>query len=186
LTGPQSISSRNVVAFDGHRIYADHDPETRLGREMDLLLEQLAVGIGVGSLACGADILWSEALHRRGAELHLFIPGSDRDFVEESVAPGGGSWVKRYRELLVASTTVTRVSRDQDAWEQSFRKTSEAMFAYAIAAARRLDVAVTLVSMWDGTKTTQTVGTGSDIALWRGFGLPVSFVQSQGRRVRGD
>jgi hypothetical protein len=60
------------------------------------------------------------------------------------------------------------------------------MFACAIATARRLHVAVSLVSMWDGTETTQTVGTASDIALWRGFGLPVSFVQSQGRRVRGD
>jgi adenylate cyclase len=153
---------------------------------MDALLEELAVGLGAGSLACGADILWSEALHRRGAELHLFIPGTDQEFIEESVAPGGASWVKRYEELLAVSTTVTRVSRGQDAWEQSFRKTSEAMFACAIATARRWNVAVSLVSMWDGTETTQTVGTASDIALWRGFGLPVSFVQSQGRRVRGD
>jgi hypothetical protein len=186
MTGTRSISSRNVVAYDGHRIYADHDQEARLGHEMDALLEELGIGLGVGSLACGADILWGEALLRRDAELHLFIPGTDSEFIKESVAPGGPSWVERYGTLLQASTSVTRVTRGEDAWEQSFRKTSEAMFAYAIAVARKSDVAVSLVSMWDGSETTQTVGTSSDIALWRGFGLPVSFVQSEGRRLQGD
>lgn len=150
---------------------------------MDLLLNELSAGLGVGSLACGADILWNEALHRRDAEVHLFIPGSDQEFIAESVSPGGPNWVKRYEAMLDVATTVTRVSRNDRTWEQSFRRTSDAAFTWAIEEARQRNMPLSLVAVWDGTEATGRAGTAADVAAWRRLGLPVHLVRSRGQRV---
>lgn len=176
---------RNVAAYGGHRIYGAIDIEEALSGEMDRLLEERRIGFGFGSLACGADILWAEALIRRNAELHLFIPGTDEQFVAESVEPGGPGWLQRFRTQLDAATSVTRVPRASGPWENSFRSISDTAFAAAIGTAKQRQAEVVLVEVWDGSDDDgRSAGTAADIDAWRRHGLPVYLVASRGTRVQ--
>ena len=68
------------------------------------------MGFGYGALAAGSDILIAELLLDAGAELHMVLPFAEADFLAQSVAPAGETWVARYRDCKTLATTVTFAS----------------------------------------------------------------------------
>lgn len=108
-----------VVAFAGHMI----DAPNRATPRFPALIEQrvkdaikgairtLHASIGYCSLACGADILFAEAMAEEGCEVVLLIPFDKTDFVNTSIRFAGESWMKRYEELI-AKFPVTLVAKD--------------------------------------------------------------------------
>nr|MDP8994890.1 adenylate cyclase [Pseudomonadota bacterium] len=99
-----------VVHYAGHMFAADPAVEAALGGAIESLLAEENAGFGYGSLACGSDILFAEALLARGAELHVILPFAEEDFLAQSVLPGGDAWLPRYRACLAAAASVTQAT----------------------------------------------------------------------------
>ncbi len=108
-----------VVAFAGHMI----DAPTRATPRFPAVTEQkvkdaikgairtLHASIGYCSLACGADILFAEAMAEEGCEVVVLIPFDKTDFVNTSIRFAGEGWIRRYEELI-NKFPVTLVAKD--------------------------------------------------------------------------
>src|SRR5436190_6166904 len=113
------LAPPTVIHYTGHMIAPPGRPG-RLKAEQELQvaaaiaekLGQHGVGFGYGALACGADILFAEALLARGAELHVVLPFAREDFIRASVAPGGPGWVERFEACLQRARTITYATED--------------------------------------------------------------------------
>jgi hypothetical protein len=55
--------------------------------------------IGVGSAACGSDVLFAECLLARGVALRLCLPFPEPEFLAASVAFAGSGWVERFHAV---------------------------------------------------------------------------------------
>ncbi|MEP6734902.1 MAG: TRAFs-binding domain-containing protein [Chryseolinea sp.] len=97
-----------VVSFTGHMM--DH-PERPTPRFPDYIegdvksaivsaIRTLNAKIGYTSVACGADILFAEAMDEEGGEVNLYLPFKQEDFIESSVRFAGAQWVERFMRLV--------------------------------------------------------------------------------------
>lgn len=87
---------RQVFLFSGHMIdQLDRSPprfppecEPKVASEIDARLTELGAGpgdVGITQGACGGDLLFAEAMLRRGAALELHLPLAEKIFLENSV-----------------------------------------------------------------------------------------------------
>ena len=107
---------RHVFLFSGHMIDARSrssprfppDKEDLAARAIAATLVELRAGpgdLGVTEGACGGDLLFAEAMLRRGATLELRLPFDEPTFLRESVAfakaPSASPdrWRQRYFEV---------------------------------------------------------------------------------------
>lgn len=113
------FSPPTVAAFIGHMV--DHPsrtvprfPQAIEGQVKDAIagaVRAMNAGIGYCSLACGGDILFAESMEQAGAELHIFIPFSRKDFMDVSVRFAGAEWIERF-ERLIKKYPVTHITED--------------------------------------------------------------------------
>jgi len=95
--------------FGGHMAFRAESGLTALEREIAAVLEAERIGFGYGALAAGADIIVAEALLRRGAALHVILPGGVEGFTAVSVDPHGREWRRRFDAALGRAETVRAV-----------------------------------------------------------------------------
>ncbi len=87
---------RLIFLFSGHMIdQLDRNPprfppecEFKVAGEIDATLAALGAGpadLGITQGACGGDLLFAEAMLRRGAALELHLPLTEETFLRESV-----------------------------------------------------------------------------------------------------
>jgi len=93
--------------------------ERAVAAAIDQAVESLGVEIAYVGAGAGADILFIEALLRRGAEVNIMIPCDPNDFVGTRVLPAGPVWERRHRHALRLADTVTVVTEDQEAGEET-------------------------------------------------------------------
>ncbi|HKJ76398.1 MAG TPA: hypothetical protein VKA64_04265, partial [Gammaproteobacteria bacterium] len=122
---PEAVTSLlrppSVVIFGGQPLDpADSDepvlPPAKLPALKEAIEDKLQVldaRIGYSSLACGADLLFVEALLERGGEAHIILPCTLEDFVEARVAYAGPEWVERFERALSRAATVTYATRER-------------------------------------------------------------------------
>jgi hypothetical protein len=119
---------------------------------MERELDDLGAGrsdIGVGSGACGSDLLFGEALLRRGAALRLYLPLGEPEFIERSVAFAGSHWVARYR--AVAAQAVVSCARPAVGDLPEMADPYEYTNLWMLREAQRLGGgALVFVCVWDG------------------------------------
>ncbi len=97
-----------IITFSGHMIdRADRKvprfPDFAAGsvkKEIAIVLDELDAGIGYCSAACGADILFIEAMIERGAEVNVYLPFCAEDFLKTSVSYAGIEWEDRFFAIL--------------------------------------------------------------------------------------
>ena len=177
-TDPQLLSvlaGPAVAHFCGHRI-ANQDERGRFAPEAEAIvarriaevLERHPAAYAYGSLASGADIMWSEALLERGSELHVVLPFALDEFVERSVAPSGPGWVDRFHRCLAAAASVHYATDDAFLGDDVlFRYGSELAMGLALLRARYLDAEARQLAVWDGGLADGAAGTSIDVATWR-------------------
>lgn len=170
-----ALAIPKVIHYCGHMIEPPGQPgrfpaeaEPAIAMQIDHHLDGDDVGFGYGSLACGADILFAEALLSRGAEVHVVLPFAVEEFRRISVATGGESWAHRFDECLsrVASVSFTTQGEYLD---------DPALFDYcarigmgqALIRSAFLCAEVEQVAVWDGRAALGNVGTGTDIDTWQ-------------------
>lgn len=83
-----------------------------LRARIDAVLADERIGFAYGALAGGADLIVSEAVLARGAELHLVLPAPPAVFRADSAAPLGGDWPARFDAVLERAATVSVVETE--------------------------------------------------------------------------
>lgn len=101
---------RKVAMFCGNIFAGDDALEAELASTMRQIIAREDVGFGYGALAAGSDILIAELLLEQGAELHVVLPFAELDFLAQSVAPAGASWVDRYHAITARASSLTVLS----------------------------------------------------------------------------
>lgn len=181
-----------VIHYCGHMIEPPGkdgrfvaEGEEKIAADIRKYLDDNNVGFAFGSLACGADILFAEAMIRRKGEIHIVLPFRDAEFVKESVRDGGTKWVRRFNRCRKAAASVTYATEDSYLGENSlFGYCSQLAMGLAVLRARYLDTNIEQVALWDGKETGGEAGTSADIAIWRGLNLPQTILNSPARGVK--
>ena len=96
------------AAFAGHMIDESNRTDARfppdIGDKVKTAIAaeiaRLNIQIGFCSLACGADILFAEAMLEAGAKINVYLPFNKDDFIETSIGFAGGQWVKRFESII--------------------------------------------------------------------------------------
>lgn len=102
------FSAPGIMAFTGHmidrpgsdRVRFPESIEPFVKRAIEGTLQTHNVKIGYTSLACGADILFAEALAEQNGEVHIYIPFNIEEFINLSVRFAGEKWVDRFNALI--------------------------------------------------------------------------------------
>ena len=211
IVGEQEVSDTlmrlfhvgSVVVFSGHMI--DHpqrgsrdglaarfppDPQLvrAVGAKIKAELESLNATIGICSAACGADLLFAEAMLDREAELHVVLPFAQTDFFGTSVDFGleGAEW-KRWRtscERVLARAELHYATEERHLGDDVLFEFAGA-FSQGLArlrAAQRGVVPQALVVCDPDAKG--RTGTAGFVEQWTGYGLPVETIDL--RRLRED
>lgn len=160
-----------VIHYCGHMFMADDDAEAPITDAIRAMLIERDVGFAYGSLASGGDILIAEAVLARGAELHLVFPFILEDFIEQSVGPGGESWLPRFRRCLAAATTQTFASETHYVGDPGqFGYASLVAMGQAKLRAQHLGIEAVQLAISDGVLGDGPAGTGADMTVWRARG----------------
>jgi adenylate cyclase len=158
-----------VAMFCGNIFLADAAIEANLATRMSRIIAQEQVGFAYGALAAGSDILIAEQLLASGAELNVVLPFAEADFIERSVAPAGGLWLKRYHACKAKAASVAFASHMSyvDGGDQ-FAYGSKVAMGLTRLRARHLKTAAVQLAIVEGAGS----GTlsGSDIDDWRATG----------------
>lgn len=160
--------------------------EQRVTEQIAAYLSARSVGVGYGSLACGADILFAERLIANGSELRVVLPAPEDEFRSAAVEPGGARWVRRFDTLLKAAASVTVASADGGVCSDLLvDHGARVAMGLALLHARSLDADLEQVAVWDGSPGEGALSPATNVALWRARGLR-SFAISPGASTDGD
>jgi class 3 adenylate cyclase len=177
-----------VVAFTGHLLDAPGRPSPRfppdaapaVKRAIEGLLQSLGAGIGYSSAACGADVLFLEALQARGGESNVVLPFDREDFSAASVAFAGEEWIRRAAQVLEKSIHVEQATRGSyGADDLLFHYANSLIMGKAILRSRSLETEPHLIAVWDGRDNRAVGGTAEFIRIWRSFALPLTVIDSR-------
>lgn len=163
------IRPPKVAMFCGNIFMADPGLETRLAADMREAIVRENVGYAYGALAAGSDILIAEQLLECGAELHVVLPFTEADFLEQSVAPAGEDWMRRYESCKARATSITFASHMSYVGEGSqFGYGSKVTMGMARLRARHLHGDAIQLAIVEAARATTL--SGSDIHDWRASG----------------
>lgn len=117
LPQPQSSGSAppHMLVFTGHRVDAPGRKKPRFPAsavetakaEIEAAIDDEVTRhgsnlVGIAGAASGGDILFHEALMRRGIKSLIYLALPPEEFVAESVKDAGPDWVKRFYDLVKA------------------------------------------------------------------------------------
>ncbi len=150
-----------TIHFCGLIPGADSD-EAALRAELAPLLRP--VGFAFGGLAAGADIVVAEMLLELGVQVTAVLPFPPEPYLEQSVRPGGESWVPRYRAVLERVTVEVLDSVHND--DLDYALGARRAMGLARLHARRLESDCWQLAVWDGGGGAGLAGTAADVASW--------------------
>jgi tetratricopeptide (TPR) repeat protein/class 3 adenylate cyclase len=168
-----------VIAFIGHMI--DHPQRTsprfpaaiedKVRDAIRGAIQTLQASVGYCALACGADILFAEAMEEAGAELHIVLPFDKQDFIDTSVRFAGERWVERFHRILQTHSPVFVSTEIYAGNDDLFNLQSKVIFGSAILHSHAFHHEPTLLTLLSETDLKrQQGGTRDTIRAW-----PASF-----------
>lgn len=171
-----------VVLFAGHMVdrpdrTPPRFPEDRcpaVAAAIRAWLGGREVGCGFSSAACGADILFQEALADCGADRRVILPFPEEMFLRTSVdVDESGAWADRFRAVL-AGARVVRASRTPLRHpELSFAYANQLILGLARSRAEQLGAPLEALVVWDGRPGDGNGGTANVVATCQRLGIPV-------------
>jgi len=183
-----------VVVFAGHLVDRPGRPQPRfppglepaVQRAIGDRLSRLGPAIGFASAACGADILFLEALAELGSTSRIVLPYNRDEFVRNSVdIVPGGDWSARFDRVIGRAAEVTVASEHpigsgSTSYEYAFRL----LDGSAGIRADELDTELRCLAVWDGSPGDGAGGTATAIAHWKRHGRAVDVIDLT--RLRQD
>jgi class 3 adenylate cyclase len=186
-----ALRNRTVIHYTGHMIAPagatgrfPAGAEAHVAARIAADLADNDVGYGYGSLACGADILFVEALIACNAEVDVVLPFGKESFLKESVANGGPQWLERFDKCLGQARSVMLATEGDFIGDAGvFAYTSHLAMGLAMLRAQQFASEPIQIAVWDGEKTGEKAGTFTDIKAWRSHGLKSITIESESNRV---
>jgi class 3 adenylate cyclase len=175
-----------VIAFAGHLIDTPGRAVPRFPAALEAAataairerLAQLDAGFGFSSGACGADIIFLEALRERNGETTIVLPYDREQFERDSVdCIPGSNWTERYRRALAAARDVFQASDQRvGSGEVSYEYAVLLLEGLAGIRADELDAELIRVVLWDGKAQGGRGGTAPTVEQWRRDGHRVEVI----------
>ncbi len=167
----------NIVVFTGHMLdmpgrakarfpAQDRRLERQIRQAIDEQLDKLNIAAGYCSAACGADILFIEAMQNRNDELHIVLPFDREDFIRTSVCQGGHRWLHRFDRALQLVDTSLATDEGYLNTETLFEFGFTVLKGLATLRAHSLGITPKLLAVWDGVKQERPGGTYYNIKRW--------------------
>jgi hypothetical protein len=176
---------RTVVVTSGHTIDEPDRAEPRfppalepvVAAEIEAVLD--GWGIGPGDLvlnggARGADILFAESAHRRGADVELILASPPAEFEQTSVALPRSIWVPRFRFLRQQHGWAISARDPANRDEGRYARVNDDLIRRATELAPPAELRVALV--WDGQRADGPGGTSDFAALAERLGAPLAVI----------
>lgn len=178
----QALAQPRVVVFSGHMVDAPGREvprfppalERAVAKRLAERLEALQAGFGYSSAACGADLLFVEAMLERGAEVHVTLPFDRADFLATSVAYAGQRWVERFERAMEQVASIRYGVRERFLGDESlYGYAGRLMQGAALLHARQLAVEPVLLAVLDPAARQLPGGTRDMLDNWQRLGLPL-------------
>ena len=167
----------HMIASEGqdHRIQPGDEPA--LIAAIERAIDDNGIGSAYGSLAAGADLLFAEALLRRGAGLNVVLPFAVEDFIAASVRPFGAQWLPRFHAALARANTVRIATEGSHTGDDALMAyASHLAMGLAVLGGRNLCAPVRQLVIWDSLPARGGAGTAVDLARWARTGLPQTII----------
>jgi class 3 adenylate cyclase len=177
-----------VVLFSGHMIDRLDRPEPRFPPQLEgpvgrAIRDWLAAEnrlIGFSSAACGADLLFLEALQALSGESHIVLPYESEEFAADSVElPGVAGWRSRFDRQLAEARVVYASSSRPLHGGVGYDFANQLVQGLGLLRALELETELEALAVWDGQAADGTGGTASAVGQWLRHGIPVHRVVLQ-------
>lgn len=175
-----ALALPRIVVFAGHMIDTPDRARPRLPEAIEgalaarlaQRLDTLDAGFGYCSAACGADLIFVEAMLARGAEVHLVLPFERNDFVATSVAFAGPAWVERFERALTRVASVSYGVQERYLGDESlYAYAGRLMQGAAVLRGRELESEPMLLAVIDRDAERLPGGTRDVLENWERLGL---------------
>ncbi|MBI5430130.1 MAG: adenylate/guanylate cyclase domain-containing protein [Nitrosomonadales bacterium] len=178
---PETVIHYCGHIFDQSR-KLDEAAERRISNQIEDRIAGNHCAIAYGSLAAGADIMFAEAILKRGGELNVWLPFGKESFCEELVRPYGERWVQRFHDCIGKAHTVSCATESDYLGESSlFNFCADVAMGMAIMRAGSLYAKVMQLAVWDQIATSQRSGTYTNIAKWKELGHHTEVIPAPAR-----
>jgi len=158
------------------------DDEAALKADIAAVIGRENLGPVHGALAAGSDILIAEAALAAGCPLTVVLPVPVPVFIEASVRPYGGDWVRRCEACLEQAADIVEVTTDRRIMsELSLNHASAIAMGLARMRASVLATSPVQLLVFDGDESGAGAGTARDAAVWRQAGLTQSVLPFERR-----
>ena len=170
------LAPPTIVVFAGHMIDQPKRQVPRFPpeREADVsariedALTKLGARIGYCSAANGSDLLFIEAMARRGAEVNILLPFAQEDFVKTSVARPDTRWETRFRNALRLAHSVRLATEERYLNSEAlFSFGNKVMRGMAELRASAMETAPYLLAVYDGKDLGAAGGTAEFVREWK-------------------
>ena len=152
--------------------------EERVRKEVRERLDKMEAHVGFSSLACGADMLFAEAMLERGGEMNIVLPFNESDFRAASVdVVPGVDFTERFKKILQNAGTVTTLNEQGSADDAAaFEYCNEVLVGLALLKAQFLGIDVMPIAIWDGKPGDGRGGTQSFVQAWLQRGVQTEII----------
>ena len=146
--------------------------ESALALRLEATFERERIGPVYGAIAAGADILVAEVAIASGNELHLVLPVPVNVFIDASVRPLGGNWVRRCEECLSRAAAIHEVTTDRKLLSgEHIRFASEVAMGLTRMRASALATSPVQLLVSEDSASAGRFGTVHDGNVWSAAGL---------------
>lgn len=167
-----------VAAFSGHTV--DHEKrisprfpaqdENKVAAAIAQAIRANHIEIGISAAACGADIMFVEAMQAAGKETYIVLPHPADVFRRISVTDiGGADWGQRFDRVMAAATEIT-VLAPHPGENLAYQFHGAVMAGSAILRAEAVGGRALGLAYWDG-ELGGVGGTSTVIEEWAQRGL---------------
>ncbi len=176
----------NVIVFAGHMIDFQDRKTPRFPPELTTSVERalrdrlagLRVEAGFATAACGAPLLFHEALQRLGVESHVVLPYAPEEFLADSVAIREDmDWTGRFKQVLEGAHRLIVASPQRlDEGSVAFSYTNLLLLGLGKIRAHQLRCDLKTLVFWDG-QASDAIGSISKVRdLWRSLGCKAEII----------
>jgi class 3 adenylate cyclase/tetratricopeptide (TPR) repeat protein len=175
-----------VVVFAGHMLDRVDRPIERFPSRLADAVKATITGwlqrenalVGFSSAACGADILFQEAITELGGEPYVVLPFGSDEFKRDSVAiltpEENEVWADRFHTTIGRAARIVQASSTRlHHGAVSYDFANQLLCGLSMVRAAELETSLVGLAVWDGLPGDGPGGTASAVARWQALGIPV-------------
>ncbi len=172
----EAVPAPQVIAFSGHMIdrpdrSAARFPaglEPKVAAALRETIARLGPSIGYAQAACGADILFLEAMQQAGMQTQIVLPCAEADFVEASVSFAGAGWRSRFERVLGGATRVVLATEEAYLGDEVlFEHAANLIQGMAFLRAGELSTQPLLLTVREPGSPERIGGTAATVETWK-------------------